>query len=34
MAINYGMIILDKQLKLMLENGDTSVAEAVRIGIK
>ena len=34
MAINNGMISLDKQLKLMLENGDTSVAEAVRIGIK
>ena len=34
MAIHNGMISLDKQLKLMLENGDTSVAEAVRIGIK
>lgn len=33
-AINNGMISLDKQLKLMLENGDTSVDEAVRIGIK
>ena len=34
MAINNGMISLDKQLKQMLENGDTSFAEAVRIGIK
>lgn len=34
MAINNGMISLDKQLKLMLENGDTSFSEAVRIGIK
>ena len=34
MAINNGMISLDKQLKLMLENGDTSFSEAIRIGIK
>ena len=33
-AIDNGMISLDKQLKLMLENGDTSVDEAIRIGIK
>ena len=29
-----GMISLDKQLRLMLEAGDTSVDEAIRIGIK
>jgi len=34
LALKNDMISLDKQLKLMLENGDTSVAEAVRIGIK
>lgn len=34
LALKNGMIPLDKQLKLMLENGDTSVDEAVRIGIK
>lgn len=33
-AIDNGMISLDKQLKLMLEHGDTSVDEAIRIGIK
>ncbi|QKF68000.1 type II secretion/transformation system, E protein [Arcobacter venerupis] len=34
MALKSGMISLDKQLKMMLENGDTSVSEVVRIGIK
>ncbi len=34
LALKNGMISLDKQLKLMLENGDTSVSEVVRIGIK
>ena len=34
MAIANGMISLDKQLKLMLENGETSVSEVVRMGIK
>jgi len=33
-AVENGMISLDKQLKLMLQNGDTSVDEAIRIGIK
>ncbi len=33
-ALANGMISLDKQLKLMLEAGDTSVDEAIRIGIK
>ena len=33
-AIDNGMISLDQQLKLMLQNGDTSVDEAIRIGIK
>lgn len=34
LAIKNGMISLDKQLKVMLENGDTSVSEVIRIGIK
>mgnify|MGYP005986153055 CR=1 FL=1 len=34
LAVKNGMVSIDKQLKLMLEHGDTSVAEAVRIGIK
>lgn len=34
MAVKSGMISLDKQLKLMLENGETSVSEVVRMGIK
>jgi general secretion pathway protein E len=34
LALKNGMISLDKQLKLMLEHGETSVAEAIRIGIK
>lgn len=34
LAVKNGMISLDKQLKMMLENGDTSVAEVVRMGIK
>jgi general secretion pathway protein E len=34
LAVKNGMISLDKQLKLMLENGDTSVLEAIRIGLK
>ncbi|MDD2888434.1 MAG: GspE/PulE family protein [Aliarcobacter sp.] len=34
MALKSGMISLDNQLKMMLENGDTSVSEVVRIGIK
>ena len=34
LAVKNGMISLDKQLKLMLKNGDTSVSEAVRIGLK
>jgi len=34
MAIKSGMISLDKQLSKMLENGDTSVAEVIRMGIK
>ena len=34
LAIKNGMISLDKQLKMMLENGDTSVSEVIRIGIK
>ena len=34
LATKNGMISLDKQLKLMLENGETSVDEVIRIGIK
>ena len=34
LAHESGMISLDVQLKQMLENGDTSVSEAVRIGLK
>ena len=34
LAIKNGMISLDKQLKMMLEHGDTSASEVVRIGIK
>lgn len=34
LAIKNGMISLDKQLKTMLENGETSVDEVIRIGIK
>lgn len=34
LALKNGMISLDKQLKSMLINGDTSVSEAVRIGLK
>ena len=34
LATKNGMITLDKQLKMMLENGDTSVDEVIRIGIK
>lgn len=34
LAVKNGMITLDKQLKMMLEHGDTSVSEVVRIGIK
>ena len=34
LAHKSGMISLDIQLKQMLENGDTSVSEAVRIGLK
>jgi general secretion pathway protein E len=34
LANKNGMISLDKQLKMMLENGDTSVSEVVRMGIK
>ena len=34
LAHKNGMISLDKQLKQMLINGDTSVSEAVRIGLK
>ena len=34
LSLNHGMISLDKQLKQMLEHGDTSVSEAIRIGIK
>ncbi len=34
MAIKNGMISLDKQLKMMLEFGETSASEVVRIGIK
>lgn len=33
-AVENDMISLDQQLKLMLQNGDTSVDEAIRIGIK
>jgi general secretion pathway protein E len=33
-ATKNGMISLDKQLRQMLENGDTSVSEVIRIGIK
>jgi general secretion pathway protein E len=33
-ATKNGMISLDKQLKMMLENGETSVSEVVRMGIK
>lgn len=33
-AIKNGMISLDKQLKSMLEYGETSVDEVIRIGIK
>lgn len=34
LAIKNGMISLDKQLKMMLENGVTSASEVIRIGIK
>lgn len=34
LALKNGMISLGKQLKLMLENGETSVDEVIRIGIK
>jgi general secretion pathway protein E len=34
LAVKNGMISLDKQLKMMLEQGDTSVAEVIRMGIK
>lgn len=34
LAIKNGMISLDKQLKMMLVNGVTSVDEVIRIGIK
>lgn len=34
LAVKNGMVSLDKQLKLMLEDGETSVSEAIRIGIK
>lgn len=34
LAIKSGMISLDKQLRVMLENGETSVSEVIRIGIK
>lgn len=34
LALKGGMISLDKQLKMMLEHGDTSADEAIRIGIK
>jgi len=34
LAVKNGMISLDEQLKMMLEYGDTSVDEAIRIGIK
>lgn len=34
LAIKNGMISLDKQLKIMLETGETSISEAIRIGIK
>jgi len=34
LALKSGMISLDIQLIQMLENGDTSVSEAVRIGLK
>ncbi len=34
LATKNGMISLDKQLKTMLENGETSVDEVIRIGIK
>ena len=34
LAIKNGMISLDKQLKMMLEAGDTSASEVIRIGIK
>ena len=34
LALEHGMISLNKQLKLMIEQGDTSISEAIRIGIK
>lgn len=34
LALSNGMISLDKQLKTMLENTQTSIDEAIRIGIK
>ena len=34
LALKNGMIPLNKQLKLMIENGDTSIDEVMRIGIK
>jgi general secretion pathway protein E len=34
LATKNGMISLDKQLKMMLEAGDTSASEVIRIGIK
>lgn len=34
LALKNGMISLDKQLKMMLENGVTSASEVIRIGIK
>jgi general secretion pathway protein E len=34
LAIKNGMISLDKQLKMMLEDGNTSASEVIRIGIK
>lgn len=34
LAIKNGMISLDKQLNVMLELGETSVSEVIRIGIK
>lgn len=34
LGLSNGMISLDKQLKTMLENTQTSIDEAIRIGIK
>ncbi len=34
LALKNGMIPLDTQLKMMLENGETSVDEVIRLGIK